>query len=491
VSYSRSDARRAGKNLVLRWGSDPVRFATEALGQKLAPDQERILESVASHKYVAVRSGQKTGKSTACAIVVIWWVLTRARGYGVLTAPSFTQVEDPLWKEVRRLHREAAERGVPLGGDMHVSPAAGWRLPGDRRAFGRSTDSAERMQGTSSPHILYVVDEASGYPAELWEPLLGNMAGGGKLLAISNPTQTAGQFYDAFTVVKDPKPCAACGGVEHGLWKPIHLRSDRTPNYLERRQVIPGLAEYEWVEERRREWGEESVAFQVRVRGNFPTQPSNAVVPLGLVSAAIERYPKTEGVGLLNIGVDVARFGDDETVIQPRRGNRALEPVVISSADNVDVAGRVLAVARTLRESPREVPSIKIDEIGNGSGVVDLLRRSKEVEVIGVNVAQESTTDDHHRLRDQLWFALRDWLAAGGAIPDDARLASELVAPTYSFDARGRFQVQSKDEIKKVLRRSPDRADALALSIFAGRPAVRNAYSAARAHRASMPKALE
>lgn len=432
---------------------------------RLAPDQALILIAIASHKFVAVRSGQKTGKSTALAVAVIWWVLTRYRGYAVITAPSFEQVKDPVWKEVRRIHQECAAKGIDLGGKLSLDPATGWTLPGDRKAFGRSTDKAERMQGTSSPNILYVVDEASGYPVQLWQPLIGNMAGGGKLLATSNPTQTSGEFYDAFATVKDPNPCAACGS-EHGLWKTLQLRSDQTPNYRERRRVIPGLAEYDWVEERRREWGEESAAFQVRIIGNFPSQGDNAVVPLGLVQSAQQRYADTEADGLLNIGVDVARFGDDETVIYPMRGRKALTPKIIQGFDNVDVAGEVLKLARELRTGLGERPRVKIDEIGIGSGVVDILSRNTDVETIGVNVSEAADADGYTRLRDQLWFGIKDWLRDGGAIPDDPRLMSELVAPIYKFDTQGRMQVQSKDDIKKTLKRSPDRADALALAIY-------------------------
>jgi len=312
------------------------------------------------------------------------------------------------------------------------------------------------MQGISSPNLLVVVDEASGYDPAIWEPLVGNLAGGGKLVATSNPTEPSGPFFDAFTTKAE-------------FWRRLTFRSDQTPNVLEGRRVIPGLAERDWVEQRKQEWGEQSAAYQVRVLGEFPTQGDNAVIPIGLVNAAQKRYAETPADGRLHLGVDVARFGDDETVIRPRRGDKALEPRVIHGADNVDVAGAALELARALRRPPHygepEIPVVKIDEIGNGSGVVDVLSRSQEVETIGVNVAESATTEGMHRLRDQLWFGLRDWLQTG-AIEDDPKLLSELVAPTYGFDVRGRAQVESKDEIKKRLGRSPDRADALALSVY-------------------------
>lgn len=434
-----------------------------------------MLEAVAENRQTACKSGQKTGKTTGLAILAIWWPLTRFRGYCLLTAPTFPQVKDPLWKEVWRISEEARKNGVDLGGHLYADPGSGWVWPGDRKTFCRTTDRPERMQGISSPNLLVIVDEASGYDPIIWEPLIGNLAGGGKLVATSNPTEPSGPFFDAFTTKAE-------------FWRRLTFRSDETPNVLEGRRVIPGLAEREWVEQRKAEWGEGSAAYQVRVLGEFPTQGDNAVIPIGLVNAAQKRYGETAGSGLLHFGVDVARFGDDETVIRPRRGKLALKSKVLQGFDNVDVAGAVLELARELRETKHEIPLVKVDEIGNGSGVIDVLSRSEEVEVVPVNVAENATVDGMHRKRDQLWFAIKDWLVDGGAIEEDPRLLSELVAPTYGFDVRGRAQVESKDEIKKRLGRSPDRADALALSLFEP-PRARGSYADARRHRASLPKA--
>lgn len=445
---------RAAKILNLRWRDDPECFAVEALKiRNLAPDQKKLLEAVAENRQTACKSGQKTGKTTGLGILAIWWALTRYRAYSLLTAPTFPQVKDPLWKEVWRIATEAKQNGVNLGGHLLADPGAGWTWPGDRKIFCRTTDRPERMQGISSPNLLVIIDEASGYDPVIWEPLIGNLAGGGKLVATSNPTEPSGPFFDAFTTKAE-------------FYKRLTFRSDETPNAKTGRRIIPGLATKEWCEERKAEWGVTSAAYQVRVLGEFPTQGDNAVVAIALVNAAQKRYHETTPSGRLHFGVDVARFGDDETVIRPRRGLKALPPKILQGYDNVDVAGEVLKLARELRNGTSEKPLVKIDEIGNGSGVVDVLSRSEELEVRGVNVAENATAEGFHRMRDQLWFAIAAWLREGGAVEDDPRLLSELVAPTYGFDAQGRAQVESKDEIKQRLGRSPDRADALALSIF-------------------------
>lgn len=366
-----------------------------------------------------------------------------------MTAPAYHQIKNIFWPEVRRLYHGAR---LPIGGKIQRDPASGLDLGHDRGIICISTDKPEKIAGLSGENILILVDEGSGYPDELWEPLFGNMAGGGLLLTTGNPTRTSGPFYEAFA---NPE-----------FWNLLHLSSENTPNVKHGRTVIPGLATREWVEERRLEWGEESAAYQVRVLGNFPTQAENAVIPMALAQAAEKRLGDEDGP--LHIGVDVARFGDDDSVIQPRRGHRAYDPIIVSGADTVAVVGKVASVARELRRSGERV-FVKVDEIGVGAGVVDLLRsqHGADLTIIAVNVAEKATAEGFAKLRDQLWFACRDWLQEGGSIGEDPRLFSELVAPTYSFDAQGRQKVESKDEIKKRLRRSPDRADALCLAVYA------------------------
>ncbi len=128
------------------------------------------------------------------------------------------------------------------------------------------------------------------------------------------------------------------------------------------------------------------------------------------------------------------------------------------------MAGKVLEVARQFA-SPGELPLVRVDVIGVGVGVADFLRYNNQVECVGVNVATAATIGEYSLLRDQLWFGLQKWLKDGGTIPADPKLEAELVASTYAFDLRGRIKAEPKEKIKERLRRSPDRADALALAV--------------------------
>jgi phage terminase large subunit len=443
----------------MRYRSDPVAFAQEKLGLRIWDRQAEILLECAKRLRVAVRSGHKIGKSTAAAVLALWFVYCFKGARVVMTSSTDRQVRRILWREVRRLY--ASLRGE-FGVDIALAPDTGLQLPDGREIVGFSTKEPERIAGFSGENLLFIVDEASGVPEPIFEAIEGNRAGGARLVLFSNPTNTSGYFFEAFTT-----KCEFWSPERNG--RLIHVSSEEAAAVK-----IPGLATQAWIDEKVDEWGVESPLFQVRVKGNFPTQADNAVIGLQLVEAAHARWEADaeEPDAPLELGVDVARYGDDDSVITARRGLYVWPPVVIHGQDTIQIAGKVLEIARA-RRRPREKVRVKVDGIGVGAGVVDQLKQHRtEVDVLDINVAERATDDTYARLRDQIWFAIRDWLKEGGAMPEDARLDAELVAPTYSFDPQGRIKVESKDETKKRLKRSPDRADSLGLAIYSPRRSV-------------------
>lgn len=438
---------------------DPVGFCREILGVGLWSGQVRILLAVLRSDSVAVRSGHKVGKTTVVAALALWWACTRPTALVLLTSSSYTQVEEQLWPMVRKLYQQAARRGHPLGGRINQSAEGGIRWADGRRMFGLSTDKPERMGGYSGSELLVIADEASGIQESIFEAVEGNMAGGATKVLVGNPTQLGGTFYDAFHDQAD-------------LWETLHISSEETPNVIDGRMVIPGLATREWVERCKIAWGEDDPRYQVRVRGNFPGQAANSVIGLTTVEEAIGRWKDALGEGLLEIGVDVARFGDDNSVIIARRGLKAFEPVVVHGQNGVQVAGETVKLITLLRQ-PGERPKVKVDGIGVGTSVVDQLGvylegegHEDEFDLVDVNVGAAAEDAQYVNLRSQIWFGACDWLKSGGAIPNDKGLKSELIAPTYSFDSRARQAVEGKADMKKRLKRSPDSADALCLSIY-------------------------
>jgi phage terminase large subunit len=445
--------RKALKRAVYR--ADPVAFATQVLGVVPWSRQEEILQAVSEYARVAVRSGHKVSKSNSAAILALWWAYCNPNSRVVITAPTGRQVRAVVWRELGKIYGRARDQ---LGGRWNASPEKGLKLDNGSEIVGFSTDEPERIAGWSGPSMLFIVDEASGVDEAIYEAIEGNRAGGNAhLVLFGNPTRTSGTFYEAFTSAL-------------GRWHTLHISSEEAAAYQTDVRRVPGLASPEWIAEKRAEWFPGS-RWDVRVCGDFPKSGDDAVLSLGLVEAALARWADTADEGALVIGVDVARFGDDETVIQPVRGKKALLPVVLNSLDGPNVAGHVLDAVRQLRRGG-ERPIIHVDVIGYGASVYDCLARLEEVRAVAVNVGQAASPAQDGRpdctlLRDQLWFGLQQWLRDGGALPPDGKLQAELVAARYGFMATGAVRVEAKDKIKQRLKRSPDRADALALAVYA------------------------
>jgi hypothetical protein len=432
---------------------DPVAYARDVLRLQPWARQVEILEAVADHPRVAVRSGHKIGKSTTAVALALWFTsdpVARPAARVVMTSASARQVRSILWRELRRIYGPAKDR---IGGELHKVPDAGLQWDDGREILGFSTDEPEKMAGISGEHVLFILDEASGIPAEIFEAIEGNRAGGARVVLFGNPTQTSGEFFDAF----------------HGkaaFYRRIHVSSEETPNVVEGRAVVPGLATREWIDEKRAEWGEESPLYQVRAKGNFPEQASNAVVGLALVLAALARWADAPADGPLECGLDVARTGEDESVLALRRGAKLLALRTWRGLDGPDLAAAVVVAVREAAR-PGERPRVKVDAIGVGASAFDALARCKDVEAVAVNSAGASSTpDEYANLRAQLAFGVRAWLRDGGALPDHDKLQADLVTPTFGFDARNRILVESKDDIRPRLRRSPDYGDAAALAIY-------------------------
>lgn len=436
------------------WREDPVAFAEEVLGVRCWSKQAELLRAVAASSRVAVRSGHKVGKSTALAILALWWWW---RGGNVLaTAPTDRLVRDVFWGELRRIARAARIAFPPVGKD----PATGIESADGRwRISGYSTSEPERI-AVRGTNWLFLVDEASGVEEFVFDALFGQAAGGAHIVLVGNPTRPTGTFADAFS--RDARG-----------WATQHISSLDSPN-VTGEMAVPGLATREWIDERLDIWGHDSPLAHVRIFGNFAPANDNAVIPLHLALAAVERWQDTASIAPLEIGVDVARFGDDDSVVAGVRGPRMVSLDAQHGFDEAGVAGLVLDVVRRERRAGDTCVPIRVDACGVGLGVASILRQTREAErgeirVIEVVASDEAlASEEFPNVRSELWFSLGAWLREGGAILDDQKLLGELVAPLYSFDERSRRVVEKKAAFKRRLRRSPDRADALALAVYRG-----------------------
>jgi phage terminase large subunit len=437
---------------------DPVTFAAVVLGIDCWDKQEDVLQGVASHPRSATRAGHKVSKSNTAAILALWWTHdpdARPGGQVILTSSTSRQVRKILWKELRRLYRRAKARGYDLGGRLHRDPGTGLQWDDGREIMGFATDEPENMAGFSGKYQLFICDEASGIPAEIFEAIEGNRAGGATLCLFGNPTQTSGEFYDAFHDKAD-------------LYDTHHISSRDTPNVKEGREVIPGLATKAWVDEKLLEWGEDDPRFQVRVEGNFPGSGERNVFALVLIEDAQKRTPA--GVGALRAGLDPARFGDDDSVLTLVRGDRCHPPLTLPKGDGPQVAASAFVEIQKARQGDEPVV-LKVDIGGIGAAVYDSLRRMEAgrgwLTVLPVNSSNRAQKpDEYANARAEMHFRGVAWLKAGGCLPKDSKLKAEALAPHYDLDGKDRLIVEAKDEIKSRLGRSPDRLDSLLLALY-------------------------
>lgn len=416
----------------------PVAFVREVLGGDPWAKQEEILEALATRRRVSVRSAHSVGKTWLAARAVLWFLQTRPGSIVVTTAPTWHQVKDLLWREIRSAFVGAQE---PLLGACRQAELE----IGDRWfARGLSTNEPVRFQGFhSSAGLLFVADEASGIDEAIYETAKGFLTQeGAHELLIGNPNFAAGSFYES---------------QQSDAYAHFHISAQEAPSWL----VSPG-----WIEERRQEWGEASPAYIVRVSGNFPPQGSDSLFSMTLLEAAQQRtLPEGEETV---IGLDVARFGDDLTVVYVRQGDRIVDRRSWRGNDLMETAGQVVQLAR--QWAPQ---TINVDSIGVGAGVVDRLAELG-LPVVGVNVGEAAIESDLYvNRRTEIFFALAARFQQGDIdIPeDDADLLSELVALRYSFTSRGQYKLESKDDLKKRTGgKSPDHADALSLTYAVSGP---------------------
>lgn len=468
--------------------SDPVRFAHEILGFEPWARQIEIAETLASGKRrIAVSSGHKIGKSSAAAWIGLWFFCSFKDARVVFTSKTARQVDQILWREVTRMQgrsgscldcvREAAQAEPPRRAprpcahssviEGHPGKLARTGLKSDdfRELMGFTAREVEAVAGISGANVLYVVDEASGVDDLIFEAIKGNLAGGGYLLLLSNPTKTEGEFFDAFFDEK-----------KRELYTTFRVSSEETPNVTSGEDVIPGLATRTYIEEMKLEYGEDSALYKIRVKGLHVLGEDGKIITASMIAAAQDRWEDTVGEGRLHIGLDPAESAQgDETAIAVRRGKKLLEVLTFRGIGVDEILVHVLDAIKVHRQQARELPALlKVDAEGNiGYKMYNRLtahadEHPRDFEVFPVRASDRPRTKyaRFDRLRDQLWASFADWIKDDGAIPEDLKLGKELHAPQLFEADNGRYKISPKSELKKVLGRSPDRADATVLATW-------------------------
>lgn len=447
------------KQAILYYADHPTAFVKDIIQATPDKEQAKILESVAKNQLTTVRSGHGVGKSTVEAWVVIWFLLTRPFPKIPCTAPTQHQLFDILWAEISKWIRNNPILQKDLIWTKEKVYIKGY--PEEWFAVARTASKPDALQGFHAEEVLYIIDEASGVDDKIFEPVLGALStSGARLLMCGNPTQLSGFFYDSHHK-------------NRASYATFHIDGRNSSRVSQ-----------DFVQTIIRMYGEDSDVFRVRVAGEFPLQEEDIFIPLSLVEHSImTEYSIPQKPTLLHIGADIARFGDDKTVI----GYKANEKVTFykkrRGQDTMKTADDIVLLGEQLvqKYQPTEPIPIKIDDGGVGGGVVDRLRQIKRnqperfwwMEIYPVKFGQRIQHKHYYDSTTYMMAVVKKLLQPYDEqgnpkpieliLPDDDDMAAQLSGRKYFLTENSKIKIESKKEMKKRGRPSPDEADCILL----------------------------
>ena len=434
---------------------NPVLFAQEVCKFQPDPWQRDVMMDIANSPRVSVRSGHGVGKTGTEAVTVLWFLTCFKYPKVICTAPTLQQLHDVLWSEIDKWRSKS-----PLLQELLEWTKTYVYMKGYGKrwfAVAKTASAPENMQGFHEDNMLFVVDEASGIEESIMEAILATLSGGNnKLLMCANPTRTTGTFYDSHHI-------------NRALYK-CHRVSSLDSSRTNKENIAAFIKKY----------GAESNVVKVRVYGDFPTQEDDVFMPLPLVEAAVGRDLLDEDVGKITLGIDVARYGDDETIIAQKVGGKITMPVIAHGQNLMRTVGDiVICYRRVLKENPtyKGVVTAYIDDTGLGGGVTDRLQEVKREEGLnrleivpsnfGVKPPQDGSEMKYADITTYMWANVKYLMENQQlSIENDEELVAQLTVRKYSITSNGRIVLERKKDMKERGIKSPDRADAVALCCY-------------------------
>lgn len=503
----KTDLKQRGLDLMTSWRKDWNKFLREAFGVNLDSEQQAIVSAVQHNRRVSVVSGTARGKDfvAACCAICFLYLTPRWRKNAqgkielventkvALTAPTDRQVLNIMMPEISRLYNRAKAKGILLPGRLNSynirTDNEEWFLTG----FKADEHNHEAWSGFHAVHTMFVVTEATGISDDTFAAIEGNLQGDSRILIVFNPNTPVG--YAARSQKGD-------------RWEKFRLNSLTAPNVTEKRAIILGQVDYEWVKDKIEHWcmpiSENEVSaelddfefegvwyrpedlFRKKVLGKFPKVSDDVLIPLQWLELAHDRWRQANGKEPLSsevrmLGVDVAGMGRDSTCYCERKGAWVAPFVCHNSggqADHMKVAGQIV----NLRQYHPEM-YVSIDTIGEGAGVYSrCLELDNSHHIISCKYSEwakefrgKEPTDMTGQYRFQnmrawLFWAVRDWLnpknETGAMLPPDPVFDEEATEIRWSFRSDGRIIIEPKDDIKARIGRSPDKFDALANTFY-------------------------
>ena len=398
---------------------------------------------------MAVASGHGIGKTALVSWVIHWFISTRPNPQIVVTANTRNQLLTKTWRELAKWN------ALAINGHLYEWTATSYKFKLAPKTWYASATpwsdhNSEAFAGTHEEHVLLVFDEASAVSDKIWEVAGGAMSTPGAMwLCFGNPTKNTGRFRE-------------CWRRFAHRW--VTFQVDAREAKMTNKQLIQDDID---------DWGEDSDYVRVRWLGRFPEVGATQLISGKAVELAQKRVIDDTMLSRripLVMGVDIARQGDDRSIIRMRRGPKLYKDKWVYKVPNLMLIASY--VAEKINEYDPDL--VCIDMVGLGAGVYDRLKQLGYDNIIGVQAGEKAKNDRiYANKRIEMWTRMREWLVDGDIPEHDTELGEDLIAPEYYFNSREQMLLEPKDDIRDRIGRSPDEGDAFGLTFAVEHPVKR------------------
>lgn len=465
-----------------RYKTDPVFWAEDKLGLVLWSKQKEILTSIANNKRTAVKSCHSIGKTFISAVASAWWVSTRDNCIMQATAPTYQQIHALLFEEIRKLHIEHNLRGRVTLGDKWMAPIyANGRTTDTLIGEGRkpANENIHGFHGTHRPDGVFVIaDEGCGIPVTIFTGAEAiTTASFDRILTVGNPDDPNTEFGRIFREGEN-------------LWNLITVSAFDTPNFTDEAEelrqkykhdpkkaaqveaLLQGMPQPQTVADQAEMWGEDSPRYMSKVLAQFPLTSVDSLFSAFEIETGRSNLIEPSENGFRVLGVDVARYGEDATVVAYNCEGHIEILSTMQSKDTMEVAAQVHKMALEY-----DIDQVRVDGVGVGGGVVDrlvALAQSVDRPYVVVEMTASGTAPDRtlHRNARAYWYDTAKHQLRNGMIDlptgvkgsDAEKLSQELGSIRYSYP-NGVMQIESKEDIRRRGDKSPDYVDAFVMAV--------------------------
>jgi len=459
LNLNRLNSKQA-RDIISKCQNDPVFCGQEYFGIKtLTWDKhQEILRALRDNDRVTVRSGHSLGKDFLSGIISLWFLYSFKPAVVITTAPTERQVNKVIWGEISKYWRASR---YPLGGELlsnEIKIADDWYAIGFTAK--ETNQTIGKFQGLKGRNVLVVVTEAQAVEDVIFDQIEGILtAENSKLYLAGNPLRTEGYFYRSFS---DP------------TFKKFTMSCYDSPNYIQGKEIIPGLVGRKWVEDKEQRWGKDSPLFQARVLGEFPKQSINSLIS---VSSLEKSLTKTPVKGYKVLAIDPARFGDDSTCFADVTGGKLNAIEEYQGLATPEVEGKAISLIKQ-----NDYDFVVVDEGAMGAGIYDHLqeaiieinkerkRKSDRVlitEIIPFNFGSSPFDSAFADLGTDAYFWICDLIEKGSIqLIENQELFSQLSSRKYEFNLKGKMKLESKEKMKSRGMPSPDVGDAVVMGFW-------------------------